>query len=78
MPIDFTHTYFNMLNPYRETKKKNWENSYSVLMEESKGRKPFGRPRYRWGAKIKIFVNETFEGMDWINLAEVRDKWHLL
>jgi hypothetical protein len=62
-----------MLNPYRETN-KNRENSYSVLMEESKGRKPFGRPRRRWEDNIQVFVNETVEGMDWINLAEDRDK----
>jgi len=52
-----------MLNPCRETN-KNRENSWSVLMGESKGRKSFGRPRCRWEDYIKIFVNETVEGMD--------------
>jgi hypothetical protein len=52
-----------MLNPYRGTN-KNRENSYSVLMWESKGRKSFGRPRCMWEDNIKIFVNETVEGMD--------------
>jgi len=66
-----------MLNPYRETN-KNREISYSVLMGESKGRKSFGRPRCRWEDNIKMFVNETVEGVDWIKLAEDRDKWHPL
>jgi len=47
-------------------------------MRESKGRKSFGRPRCRWEDNIEIFVKETFEGMDWFNLAEDMDKWHPL
>jgi hypothetical protein len=66
-----------MLNPYRGTNKIR-ENSYSVLTGESKGRESFGRPRRRWEDNIKIFVSKTVGGMDWINLAEDRDKWHPL
>jgi hypothetical protein len=40
------------------------------------GRRPLGRPRRRWGDNIKMDLREIgWGGMDWINLAQDRDRW---
>jgi hypothetical protein len=39
-------------------------------------KKPLGRPRHRWEDNIKIDLQGVgFGGMDWIYLAQDRDKW---
>ena len=39
-------------------------------------KRPFGRPRRRWGDNIKMDLEEVgFGGMDWIDLAQARDRW---
>jgi hypothetical protein len=43
------------------------------------GRRPLGRPRRRWEDNIKIDLREVgWRGMDWINLAQDRDRWRAL
>jgi len=44
------------------------------------GRIPLGRPRRRrWEDNIKMDLKEVgFRGMDWIELAEDRDRWRAL
>jgi hypothetical protein len=40
---------------------------------------PLGRPRRRWVDNIKIDLREIgSDGMDWIDLAQDRDKWRAL
>jgi len=40
---------------------------------------PFGRLRRRWEESIKMVLKEVGCGdMDWINLAEDRDRWRAL
>jgi hypothetical protein len=40
-----------------------------------KGKRPLGRPRYRWVDNIMMDLGEIgFGGMDWIDLAQDRDK----
>jgi hypothetical protein len=40
------------------------------------GRRPLGRPRRRWENNIKMDLREVgWGGMDWINLAQDRDRW---
>jgi hypothetical protein len=35
------------------------------------GKRPLGRPRFKWGNNIKIYHQEVgWGGMDWIALAE--------
>jgi len=35
-----------------------------------------GRPRRRWEVKIKMYLQEVRHGgMDWMKLAEDRDRW---
>ena len=48
-------------------------------MEKPEGTRPLGRPRGRWKDKIKIDLQEVgCGGMDWIELAQDRDRWRAL
>jgi hypothetical protein len=39
------------------------------------GKRPLGRPRRRWVDNIKIDLREIrWDGMDWIDLAQDRDR----
>jgi hypothetical protein len=43
------------------------------------GRRPLGRPRRRWEDNIKMDLREVgWGGMEWINLAQDRDRWRAL
>jgi hypothetical protein len=43
------------------------------------GKEPFGRPRRRWEDNIKMDLREVgWECMDWIELAQNRDRWRAL
>ena len=45
-------------------------------MGKLKGKRPLGRRRHRWEDNIKLNLREVgCGGMDWIELAEDRDKW---
>jgi hypothetical protein len=49
------------------------------LVGKPEGRRPLERPRRRWEDNIKIDLREVgWGGMDWINLAEDRDRWRAL
>jgi hypothetical protein len=46
---------------------------------KTKGKRPLGRPRRRWKDNIKLDHQEVgFGGMDWIDLAQGRDRWRAL
>jgi hypothetical protein len=49
--------------------------AYRVLLGNPEGRRPLGGPRRRWGDNIKMDHLEVGCGMDWIDLAEDRDRW---
>ena len=52
---------------------------YRVLVGEPEGRRPLGRPRSRWEGNIKMDLQEVgYGGMDWIELAQDRDRWREL
>jgi hypothetical protein len=43
------------------------------------GKRPLGRPRRRWEDNIKMDLQEVgCRGVDWIELAEDRDRWRAL
>ena len=48
-------------------------------MGKSEGKRPFGRPRYRWEDNIKMDLKEVgCGGIDWIDLAQDRGRWRAL
>ena len=53
---------------------------YKVVVGKPEGKIPLGRPRHRWEDNIKMDIQEVgFGGMDWIKLAEDRDRcWALV
>ena len=52
---------------------------YRVLMRKSEGKRPLGRPKPRWDDNIKMGLQEVgCGGMDWIELAQDRDRWRAL
>jgi hypothetical protein len=54
-------------------------NVYRFLMGEREGRRPLGRPRRRWEDGIKTDLREIGLGsVDWIQLAQDRDRWRAL
>jgi hypothetical protein len=54
-------------------------NAYRVLVGKSEGRRPQGRPRCMWVENIKMDLGERgWDGVDWIVLAQDRDKWRAL
>jgi hypothetical protein len=53
--------------------------AYRPLVGKPEGRRPLGRPWRRWKDNIKMDMREVgWGGMDWINLAQDRDRWRAL
>jgi len=52
---------------------------YRVLVGKLEGRRPLGRPRRRWVYNIRMDLQNLGCGyMDWIGLAQDRDRWRRL
>jgi len=52
---------------------------YRVLVGKPVGKRPLGRPRRIWEDNIKMDLQEIGCGcMDWIELAQDRDRWRAL
>ena len=52
---------------------------YRVLMGKPEGKRPLWRLRRRWEDNIKMDLQEVrCGGMDWIELAQDRDRWWAL
>ena len=48
-------------------------------MGKPEGKRQLGRPRRRWEDNIKMDLPEVgCRGMDWIELAQDRDRWRAL
>ena len=48
-------------------------------MGRPEGKRPFGRRRRRWEGNIKMDVQEVGWGdMEWLDLAQDRDRWRAL
>jgi hypothetical protein len=49
------------------------------LVGKPEGKRPIGRPRWRWVDNIRMDLGEVGWGdVDWIGLAQGRDKWRAL
>jgi hypothetical protein len=46
-----------------------------ILVGKPEGRRPLGRPRRRWEDNIKMDLQAVGWGMNWIKLAQDRDRW---
>jgi hypothetical protein len=54
-------------------------NAYRLLVGKPEGKRPIGRLRRRWVDNIKMDLLEMgWDGVDWIGLAQDRDKWRTL
>ena len=52
---------------------------YTVLVGKPEGKRPLGRLRLRWVDNIRMDLQEMgFGYMDWIGLAQDRDRWRTL
>jgi hypothetical protein len=52
---------------------------YRILVGRPEGKRPLGRPRRRWKDNINMALQEViWEGMDWIDLVQDRDRWRAL
>jgi len=52
---------------------------YRVLVGKPEGKRPLGRPKHRWVDNIRMDLQEVGCGyMDWIGLAQDRDRWRML
>jgi hypothetical protein len=49
------------------------------LVGKQEGRRSLGRPRRRWVDNIRMDLSEIgLDGMDWIDMAQDRDRWRAL
>jgi hypothetical protein len=54
-------------------------NAYRLLVGKPGGRRPLGRPRRMWLDNIRMDLVEVGWGdVDWIGLAQDRDRWRAL
>jgi hypothetical protein len=45
----------------------------------NEGKRPLGRPRRRWEDNVRMDIQEVgCGGMDWIGLAQDRDRWRAI
>jgi hypothetical protein len=54
-------------------------NVYKLLVRKPEGKRPLGSPRSSWVDNIKMDLIEIgCGGVDWIGMAQDRDKWRAL
>jgi len=52
---------------------------FRILVGKPDGGRPLGRPKHRWVDDIRLDLQEVGCGyMDWIGLAQDRDRWQML
>jgi hypothetical protein len=55
------------------------QTAYRISVGKVEGKRPLGRPRRKWKNNIEIHLREIGCGdMDWIDLAQDRDRWRAL
>jgi hypothetical protein len=54
-------------------------NVYRVLIGKPEGKRPLGKPRRRWEDEIRMDLRGIGWGsVDWIQLAQGRDRWRVV
>jgi hypothetical protein len=53
-------------------------NAYRLLVGKPEEKRPLGRPRRKWVDNIKMVLEIGWGSVDWIGLAQDRDKWRAL
>ena len=48
--------------------------AYRVLVEKPEGKRPLEMPRRRWKNSTKLDLQEVGWGMDWMDLAQDRNR----
>jgi hypothetical protein len=52
---------------------------YKIVVGNSEGKYPLGRPRRIWNENIRLVLREMgWEGVNWIHLAQDRDQYRAL
>jgi hypothetical protein len=51
------------------------EKVYTILVGKSEGKRPLGSPIRRWEDGIRMDLREIGLGVEWIELAQDRDRW---
>jgi hypothetical protein len=51
---------------------------YRVLVGKPEGKRPFGRPRRRWGMILRLIFRNGMWIIYWIDLTQNRDRWRAL
>jgi len=55
------------------------KNAYNMLVGSSEGKRPLEKPKHRWEDNSRKDLREiVWEGVDWIHLAQDRDRWWAL
>jgi hypothetical protein len=61
------------------TRMREKRNAYRILVGKPEGKSRLRRPRRRWVDDFKIYLRDIgWNGMDWIDLAQDRDRWRAL
>jgi hypothetical protein len=50
-------------------------NACRLLVGQPEGKRPLGRPRRRWADNIRILGEVGWGNVDWIGLAQDRNRW---
>jgi len=51
-----------------------WRGIYRIVVGKPEGKRPLGRPRRRWENNIMMDIQEEGYGMDWIDVAQDKDR----
>jgi hypothetical protein len=52
--------------------------TYRVVVRRPEGKRPLRRPRQRWEGNIKMDLQEVGWDVDWVDLAQDRNRWRSL
>jgi hypothetical protein len=79
--LTFLHTgeYYELYDQVKEDEMGRTCSTNGILVGKPEGKIPLGRPRRKWVYNIKLDLGDIgWDGMDWIDLAQDRDRWRAL